>query len=103
MTDEAGTTPEVTEPKELLRIPYDIIRDVDMTPDVELPIRIIQAYLTNCKVLFNLDNIDDEHKELCGFLNANAEHGEKILEKVLEFLQANKEVWLAISQPSGTP
>lgn len=88
MTDE--TTEQPTEPKELLQTPYDIIRDVDMTPDAELPIRILEAYLANCKVLFNLDNIDDEHKELCRFLNENAVEGGKILEKALAVLQAHK-------------
>jgi hypothetical protein len=100
MTNEAEaiakTTEAPSEPKELLRKPFEIIRDVDMTPDAELPIRIIQAYLTNCKVLFNLDNIDDEYKELCGFLNDNAEKGGRILEKVLAVLNENKDKWSAV-------
>jgi hypothetical protein len=96
MTDESTETtesPKTTGTKELLRVPYDIIRDVDMTPDGDLPIRILEAYRTNCNILFNLDNIDDENKELCGFLNDNAEKGGKIFTRVLDFLKANRDKW----------
>lgn len=89
------------ESKDLLQVPYDIIRHVDMTPDENLPIRIIEAYYQNCKVKFNLDNIDDDSKEVCKFLNESAEHGEKILEKVLEVLKANKDQWSEISKCAG--
>ena len=90
------------ETKDLLKTPYDIVRLVDMTPDDDLPIRILEAYITNCKVQFNLDNIDEEHKELCKFLNDNAEHGSKILQKVLDFLKANKEKWIEIQESTRT-
>lgn len=86
-------TDESTEVKELLRTPYDIVRHVDMTPDSDLPLRILEAYITNCKVLFNLENIDEESKELCKFLNENAEQGGKLLEKALQFLRDNKDKW----------
>lgn len=59
---------------------------VDMTPDVNLAIRILQAYLDDCNCKWEVSGLDDESRIIFDQMNKHQEQRRKILEEAIQRL-----------------
>jgi hypothetical protein len=63
------------------------IRSVDMTPDNDLPIRILQAYLDNCNVKVATDSAGNCDNPMYQMMNEHQEKRTKILDMAIRILK----------------
>jgi hypothetical protein len=61
---------------------------VDMTPDDELPIRILEAYLDNCYCLWRVEGLEGPAQRLYNQMNYDQGQRAVILSRAIQKLKA---------------
>lgn len=71
---------------ELPEITQKPLENVDMTPDDMLPIRILRAYLDNCKCKWVVAGLPDNVKAMYDAMNEHQDKRAGILKKAIQRL-----------------
>ena len=60
---------------------------VDMTPDEELPLRILQAYRDNCNTRWEVHGLPEDKSRIYDMMNDHCEQRAGILDRAIALLE----------------
>jgi len=69
------------------KLTHKFIEQVDATPDIKYPLRILQTYRENCNCKWSTDTQGNCDNELFKIMNEHTDQRAKILDKALEILK----------------
>lgn len=72
---------------ELPPVTQQPILHVDMTPDEELPLRILQAYRDNCNTRWEVHGLDEDKSRIYDMMNDHCEQRAEILDRAIALLE----------------